>query len=212
VTDRAALVEAAALEALRKAEGLEEELLAESVRFAQADNLLAERDRALLAGVAERWVRDNLGDVSIMLGPSVAEYVASVRDAAYVAATNANVIRTEDWKASNYKRDKLPMHEFGGGLPPYLRMAYRASGDLGWYSRADYEASLEAAAEEQADAAERALRVGLCLQAATKVTAQLGFDFWQDHYIEIEIVDTSPSLKWETVIHEREVAKDAEGK
>jgi hypothetical protein len=185
--ERATLVEEVAVDALRRAEALEESLAAEAARFVAADELLFERDRDILAGVAERWCRDHLGDDRVWLGPYVMEYVARKRNAAYAAAYNANTIRTADWKASNHKRNKVPWVEYGEGLPPYVRMKWedRPRDGMGWNSRADHETSLEAAASEIAAEAERTLIAWIVLREATAITRKYGFDFWEHSYIEV---------------------------
>src|SRR5262249_44424467 len=96
MSERAQLVEAAALDALDRAERLEPRVEAVDALAKEAFGVAAVAEQGaedVRRAVAARWVLDNLGDWSVWLGASVMEEAAARRKAAYDWSHGANIVR-----------------------------------------------------------------------------------------------------------------------
>jgi hypothetical protein len=96
-TERAALVEAAAIDALARAEQLEEFVTQEGAALRAADAFLADSDEELLRHLAPLWIEKGLGDDSVWLNPSVLEAAAEVRKEFTARAFAESTVMVEDW-------------------------------------------------------------------------------------------------------------------
>jgi hypothetical protein len=187
MSERAQLVEVAALDALDRAERLEprvgcleEETLALGVEVRMGDE-------EIRSAVASRWILDNLGDQSVWLGPSVMDVAASRRNATYRRSLADSVARSSDLADSLVLRGYFVAVDFLRHTGPYITMPkYKIGGDLGFKTRAEWQASIESVARERASEAERNYIASVVRLVAEDVTTRVGFEFWTTHYVRVE--------------------------
>ncbi len=193
--ERARLVEVAALDALDRSERLEPrvESLDALAQSAYGTAAKAEQDaEEVRRAVAARWILDSLGDSSVWLGASIMEVAAARRNAAYRYAQDNYIVRLKDWLSDLAERGDIinwgADDDLGLGCP-YVRdvRSYRVVPGFPFKSRASWEASREAAAREYGAEAERNFIASVVQVVAEDVTGRLGFDFWSDNYVSVEI-------------------------
>jgi hypothetical protein len=178
MSDRAALVESIAVDALDRAERLDEEVLALSAQGSMTAAEVADIRRAL----AERWV-DTLGTDSVWL---TAEAGQAICDSGIGQRVYDYWTDPENGIASwAFDRD------LGLGRERYD--AWRTASDK-WQDpgpHAKYPARLEKlfpgaqedAARNLANVAEEDSAKGLVRQVCIEVTAENGFAWWRDNYV-----------------------------
>jgi hypothetical protein len=195
-TERAALVEAAAIDALARAEQLEEFVTQEGAALRAADAFLADSDEELLRHLAPLWIEKGLGDDSVWLNPSVLEAAAEVRKEFTARAFAESTVMVEDWldnlRPGSKSEAVRELNEY-----PYRAAACdfdtAAKDGRGWKSKAAFDCSRLAASEFVGGLAEKHWLAAVVRLAATDATLKLGLDFWASNIIAVNYRPANPA-------------------
>jgi hypothetical protein len=199
MSERAALVEQVAVDALRRAEQTEEDLLALGIETETADEAIV---RGTIPAALEA-----LPDDCVFLLPEATQAIrdTNVYSDTYSRAVNAGVVRWRDFlMACQSERQSVNWSVLDDG-PRYMGGWTRPSNDgPGFRTRAELESALERAAAELALEARDRQTFALVRQVCEATLRDKGLSFFEDNYVALWAKFTrSKGIVWKSYYYRR---------